>query len=193
MNYHSLDFYSLSLSCYSLFWFVSYHLIKCFLLLTPWLDYFWLQTDIQEEHTYYLTTCFAVAASCCILNWIFSLYGPGPRSSCAGGELDSRSVLCSVGLQFASGLLTHWVQEVNLHQKEWTELSNVITAKLCIRLVMILCVWSIIFTSIYHQGFAKDEDHVGFWLARNLVPWVFGRHFWPLRLREPQKSIDVKI
>eukprot|EP00434_Breviolum_minutum_P045952 symbB.v1.2.041321.t1/scaffold8053.1/size7985/2 len=25
-------------------------------------------------------------------------------------------------------------------------------------LVMILCVWSIIFTSIYHQGFAKDED-----------------------------------
>ena len=29
---------------------------------------------------------------------------------------------------------------------------------LCLRLMMILFVWSIIFTSIYHQGTKTDED-----------------------------------
>lgn len=45
----------------------------------------------------YLTTFdTSFAKHCCISKWST---GPGPRSSCAGGELDSRSVLCSVDLQ----------------------------------------------------------------------------------------------
>lgn len=84
----------------------------------------------------------------------------------------------SLGFRIPHCVFWKWRNEF----KEGTELSSCFfTAKLCIRLVMILCVWSIIFTSIYHQGFAKDEDHVGFLLARNFVPWVFGLTFDHLR------------
>ena len=40
-----------------------------------------------------------------------------------------------------------------------TELGRILQA----RLVMILFVWSIVFTSIYHQGFATDEDWTICW------------------------------
>lgn len=52
-----------------------------------------------------------------------------------------------------------------------TELGRILQA----RLVMILFVWSIVFTSIYHQGFATDEDWTICWKTCKSL-WSFYCH-----------------